>query len=286
MKIAGKISTARRIIRAARRPVVLVPTMGALHEGHAALIRRARRLAGKSGTVVVSLFVNPIQFGPNEDFNRYPRRARPDRAICRRERVDLLFAPEAGTMYLADRSVTLSENTLSLGLCGAARPGHFDGVCTVVAKLFHIIEPDAAVFGEKDFQQLAVIRRMVRDLDFPVRIVAEPTVREAGGLAMSSRNAYLSDGERAAAPGIYRALLWAGDQVSKASAQIRAGVCRRIEQIPGARIDFVRVVDAETLSETAPPNRPRQVVVAVFMGKTRLIDNIRVGAVATGRARR
>ena len=174
---------------------VLVPTMGALHRGHVELIRVAREHVGKDGEVAVSIFVNPLQFEPGADFDKYPRPERADEQVCRDVGVDLLF--RARDMYFDDRSVHVEETALSAGLCGALRPGHFRGVCTVVAKLFNLIEPDAAVFGQKDYQQLAIIRRMVRDLNVPVKLVGVPTVRESDGLALSSRNAYLSAEERA-----------------------------------------------------------------------------------------
>jgi pantoate--beta-alanine ligase len=254
--------------------VVLVPTMGALHEGHAALIRRARKLAGNRGKVVVSIFVNPIQFGPNEDYSKYPRSPSQDLKICEACGADLIFMPSAEQIYHEDRSVFVDESLLSRGLCGASRPGHFRGVCTVVAKLFLILRPDIAVFGEKDWQQLAIIRKMVRDLDFSTRIVAHPTIREPDGLAMSSRNKYLTPEERAVAPDIYAAL-------RKAAAEKRVGEIlnagrRMIEEIPGARIDYLELVDAETIQPAKDFRRPMRLAVAVFLGKARLIDNIEV----------
>jgi pantoate--beta-alanine ligase len=186
---------------------VLVPTMGALHEGHLELVKRARQSAGPDGIVVVSIFVNPIQFDRNSDLDTYPRPLEDDLAKCQAAGVDVVFTPEAAAMYFPDRSVTVTESLLSGGLCGAARPGHFDGVCTVVLKLFLLCGCHAAVFGEKDFQQLAVIRRMVRDLDVPVEILACPTVRESDGLAMSSRNVRLGSAQRQDALCIHRALM-------------------------------------------------------------------------------
>ncbi|MDQ3623785.1 MAG: pantoate--beta-alanine ligase, partial [Verrucomicrobiota bacterium] len=189
-----------RVCQQARRPLVLVPTMGALHRGHAALIRRARRRAGPAGTVVVSIFVNPAQFGPKEDFSRYPRDLSADRELCVGHGADLLFLPSADEMYPPGFSTWVLEEKVSASLCGASRPGHFRGVCTVVLKLFQITRPDAAIFGLKDFQQWVVIDRMVRDLNLPVTIVPVPTVREPDGLALSSRNQFLSAEERAQAP--------------------------------------------------------------------------------------
>jgi pantoate--beta-alanine ligase len=274
MRIANTPISAREYRARANRPVVLVPTMGALHEGHAALIRCARKLAGRKGSVAVSVFVNPIQFGPKEDFSKYPRSWARDLKICRACGADLVFRPSVEQMYRNDRSVFVEESSLSRYLCGASRPGHFRGVCTVVAKLFLILRPDIAIFGEKDWQQLAIIRRMVRDLDFPVRIVGHPTVREPDGLAMSSRNAYLTSEERAVAPGIYAALRMAAE-AKRAGDILKAGR-RMIEQIPGVKIDYLELVDAETIEPTRKFSGPTRLAVAVFLGKARLIDNIAV----------
>src|SRR6266705_4009559 len=194
MKIATTIGEAESLSRAKRR--ILVPTMGALHKAHGALIRVARAEAGKNGEVVVSIFVNPLQFEPGSDCERYPRPQKADEAFCRNAHVDLLFRPTPAEIYAEDHSVFVEETALSQTLEGKSRPGHFRGVCTVVAKLFNILSPDVAIFVEKDFQQLAIIRRMVRDLNFNIDIVAVPTVREPDGLACSSRNEYLSEEER------------------------------------------------------------------------------------------
>lgn len=248
--------------------------MGALHEGHAALIRRARRLAGPKGTVAVSIFVNPIQFGPKEDLAKYPRPWKKDLAVSRSCGADLIFAPPVEEVYAVDRSVVVDEHSLSAFLCGASRPGHFRGVCTVVAKLFLMLQPDIAVFGEKDWQQLAIIRRMVRDLNFPVRIVGHETIREGDGLAKSSRNAYLTPEERAVAPGIQAALQAATGKATPAA--IRTSARKAIEKIPGARVDYVELVDAESLQPVKNLRRPMRLATAVFLGKARLIDNIGV----------
>jgi len=248
--------------------------MGALHEGHASLIRRARNLAGKKGTVVVSVFVNPTQFGPKEDFSKYPRSWSSDLETCRACEADLVFRPSVDQMYRADHSVFIEESSLSGHLCGASRPGHFRGVCTVVAKLFLIVRPDMAIFGEKDWQQLIIIRRMVRDLDFSVRLIGHPIVREADGLAISSRNAYLTVEERAIAPGIYAALKMAIG--AKRVGDILKSGRRMIEEIPGTRIDYLELVDAETLERARSFHRPMRLAVAVFLGRPRLIDNIAV----------
>ena len=253
--------------------------MGALHEGHLSLIRRARALAGPNGTVVVSIFVNPTQFGPKEDLSRYPRPIEADIAKCRATGVDLLFLPAAEAFYAPDHSTWVDESLLSRNLCGAARPGHFRGVCTVVAKLFNLIAPDIAVFGKKDAQQLAIIRRMVRDLDFQIKIVGVETHRQADGLAMSSRNQYLSPEERAQAPMLRRALLEARAAASSGMgdpAKLRARVVKMIASAPLARIDYVEAVDAETLGKPTAQSRKLLIAVAVAFGKTRLIDNIEV----------
>jgi pantoate--beta-alanine ligase len=252
--------------------------MGALHEGHATLIRRARKLAGKRGSVVVSIFVNPKQFGPKEDFSRYPRPFASDRKLCEREGVDLLFHPSVDAMYGENASVTIAENALSRVLCGASRPGHFDGVCTVVMMLFNVINPEIAVFGEKDWQQLAVIRRMVRDLKVKVKIDGHRTIREDDGLALSSRNRLLSPKDRQMAPRIFQAL-----QVSAMAAEggsSPALVMRRLTgdlaAIPGAVIDYVEIMDEITLTpfkKIIAGNKPR-VFVAVRFGSVRLIDNM------------
>lgn len=274
MKVAKTIAAVRAFVRRAARPVVLVPTMGALHHGHAALIRRARKLAGSDGCVVVSIFVNPTQFGPSEDFSKYPRTLASDQALCREAGADLIFHPDVSAMYASDASVFIDESRLSDGLCGASRPGHFRGVCTVVAKLFLIVQPEIAVFGQKDWQQLAVIRRMVRDLDFPVKIVGHPTVRESDGLATSSRNRYLTPEERLAAPGIYKALRTAA--AAKTPAAVLRTATRALAAIPGARIDYVQLVDSETLEPVRNLKRSTTLATAVFLGRARLIDNIQI----------
>ena len=202
MKLVRTPAAMARLAAKWPAPVAFVPTMGALHEGHLALVDRARAAVGPRGIVVVSIFVNPTQFGPKEDFSLYPRPLRQDLAACRRRGVDVVFSPGAADMYAPDASVAVDEAALSGGLCGGSRPGHFRGVCTVVAMLFNLVRPTFAVFGRKDYQQLAVIRRMVRDLHFPVRIIGLDTVREADGLAMSSRNVHLKAEERAQAPAL------------------------------------------------------------------------------------
>jgi pantoate--beta-alanine ligase len=262
--------------RPPRKPCVLVPTMGALHKAHGELIRVARQAAGNDGEVAVSIFVNPLQFEPGSDYERYPRPEKADEEFCRGAGVDLLFRPPVDEIYLGDRSTFVEETTLSRMLEGKSRPGHFRGVCTVVTKLFNIVAPEAAVFGEKDFQQLAIIRRMVRDLNFNIEIIAVPTVREVDGLACSSRNQYLNADERKQAPVLRKALLAAANTGKKSAGGIIDLVKKTIGEATLARIDYVELVDAESLQpiEVARPNS--LVAVAVFFGKTRLIDNIRL----------
>jgi len=275
MQVVTTGSELRECLRQGARPDerrVLVPTMGALHCGHLELVHQARAAAGPLGTVVVSIFVNPIQFDRGADLAAYPRPLASDLELCRAAGVDVVFAPDADAMYCHDRSVTVSESLLSRGLCGAARPGHFDGVCTVVLKLFLLSGCQAAVFGEKDFQQLAVIRRMVRDLDVPVEILECPTVREPDGLALSSRNARLTAAQRADAPRIQRALSAAARLGS--IPEILAAARAEIEASPLARIDYLTLVDAVTLQTATSLLEPWVLAVAVFYGEVRLIDHV------------
>ena len=253
---------------------VLVPTMGALHKAHGELIRVARDEAGKDGEVVVSIFVNPLQFEPGSDYERYPRPEKEDEEFCRKLDVDLLFRPSAAEMYQQNQSVFVDEDSLSNLLEGKSRAGHFRGVCTVVAKLFNILQPGAAVFGEKDFQQLAIIRRMVRDLSYKIDIVAVPTVREDDGLASSSRNAYLNAEERKQAAVLRKALLAAKDSGKKSAKEIVDLARRIIGEARLARIDYVDLVDAESLQPIESVKTNSLLAVAVYFGKTRLIDNI------------
>src|ERR1700719_3338012 len=251
--------------------------MGALHKAHGELVRVARDQAGKHGEVVVSIFVNPLQFEPGSDYERYPRPEKEDEEFCRKLGVDLLFRPSAPEMYPDNRSVFVEENSLSSVLEGKSRPGHFRGVCTVVAKLFNILEPDTTVFGEKDFQQLAIIRRMVRDLNYKIDIVALPTVREEDGLACSSRNAYLNAGERKQAAVLRKALLAAEDSGKNSAKEVVDLTRKIISEAPLARVDYVDLVDAETLQPIESVKATSVLAVAVFFGKTRLIDNIMLG---------
>ncbi len=260
-------------LRARGKRIGFVPTMGYFHEGHLALMRKAREL---SDVVVVSIFVNPIQFGPQEDFARYPRDLERDRRLAQAQGVDILFVPSAEEMYPPGFQTYVEVTELSRPLCGARRPGHFRGVCTVVLKLFHIVKPHLAVFGEKDYQQLKVIQRMVRDLDLEVEIVPHPTVREPDGLAMSSRNVYLRPEEREAALSLYRALELARRRVAEGVRETRI-LRREIEEFirshPYTRIDYVEFRDPETLEERERIDRATLLALAVFVGKARLIDN-------------
>jgi len=274
MRIATTIAGGELVSPAKRR--VLVPTMGALHQAHGELIRVARQHAGTNGEVAVSIFVNPLQFEPGSDYERYPRPEKADEDFCRTAGVDLLFRPIAAEMYAADRSVYVEEMSLSKLLEGKSRPGHFTGVCTVVAKLFNILQPNAAIFGEKDFQQLAIIRRMVRDLSFDIEIVAVPTVREEDGLACSSRNRYLNPEERQQAPVLHQALAEARNSGKKSAREIEELVRKIIGRALLARIDYAEVVNADTLEPIKTVQAGSLLALAVFFGKTRLIDNIRL----------
>jgi pantoate--beta-alanine ligase len=276
MRVIHDIEALRALPRPNRR--VLVPTMGALHAGHLSLVDLARKQAGPEGEVAATIFVNPAQFAPHEDFDRYPRPYEADLALLEVRGCDLVFAPERAAMYAPDASVKIVETAIGAGLEGASRPQFFSGVCTVVAKLFNLLQPDAAVFGEKDYQQLAVIRRMVRDLNFPIEIIAAPTVRESDGLAMSSRNAYLNADERAQSVAISQAL----SQARVSMQQGMISVATLLDQIRGriaaeplARIDYVAGVHPDTLEPITEIGADGLLIaVAVFFGKTRLIDNV------------
>ena len=256
--------------------VALVPTMGALHDGHAALVRAAKR---DSGFVVVSVFVNPTQFGPNEDFAKYPRTLEADQKVCHDAGADVIFAPTAAEMYPREPVTFVEVTKLQDELCGPLRPGHFRGVCTVVLKLFNIVGPDVAHFGAKDFQQALVIRTMVDELNVPVRVKVEPTVREPDGLAMSSRNRYLPPELRAVAPRIYEALRAVQKRAAAGEvdvARLESALFADLEAIPGARVQYARVVDSQTLQPVSRLVRPAVAAVAVYLGTTRLIDNVMV----------
>ncbi|AKJ64403.1 pantoate--beta-alanine ligase [Kiritimatiella glycovorans] len=259
--------------RRAGRTVGLVPTMGALHEGHRSLIRLARQ---RADTVVVSIFVNPTQFGPDEDYEHYPRDFERDMAACAEEGTDLVFHPDPGTLYAPDHSTWVDETSVSAPLCGSGRPGHFRGVCTVVAKLFHICAPDLAVFGRKDAQQLRVIRRMVRDLNMPVEVIGAPIVREQDGLAMSSRNRYLDPSARRQARCLRRALDRAAEAVRQGQRDAEAlkilmtGV---IGEEPDAALEYAEIVDGETLESVDRIEGTVLAALAVRIAGTRLIDS-------------
>lgn len=276
MKIAEKVEEVREQVKAWRKEglsVGLVPTMGYLHEGHKSLIDKA---VEQNDRVVVSVFVNPIQFGPGEDLASYPRDLARDAKLCEDAGAELVFHPSDEEMYFDDFCTYVDMNDLTEGLCGKTRPTHFRGVCTVVSKLFHIVCPDRAYFGQKDAQQLAVIRRMVRDLNFDLEIVGCPIVREADGLAKSSRNTYLDEKERAAAVVLHKGLS-AGEKLlgsgEKEAAKIVQAVREVIEGEPLAKIDYVELVDWDTLKHVDTVQEQVLVAVAVYIGKTRLIDN-------------
>lgn len=265
--------------------VGLVPTMGCLHAGHLSLVRRARQLVGRRGKVVVSVYVNPTQFAPTEDFSRYPRDLARDAQLCRAAGVDVIFAPEDSHMYPcgkgADFSTFVIEESLSRRMEGKSRPTHFRGVTTVVAKLFNIVQPELAVFGAKDYQQAALIKRMVPDLNFPLRIVVAPIFREADGLAMSSRNQYLVGDLRAQARVLWHALQRAQAAVRKAArplpaTRLKSQLKRLIEHAPAARLDYVEFFDPDTLAPVPKVTTGTHMALAVFIGQTRLIDNARL----------
>ena len=260
--------------RGAGERIVLVPTMGALHRGHLALIAHARTLGER---VVASIFVNPTQFGPNEDFARYPRDAASDLARLAEAGADAAWMPAADTMYPPGYASRIEVGGLTEGLCGAFRPGHFSGVATVVTKLLNQVRPDSALFGEKDFQQLQVIRRAVADLDVGVAIHGMPTVREADGLALSSRNRYLDPAERAVAPGLHAVLATVAGQVRGGAATAPA-IAEGLSALEAAgfRVQYLALCDAQTLAPVTQVSAPARVLAAAFLGKTRLIDNVAV----------
>lgn len=276
MQIVGTVGEVREQVKAWRREglsVGLVPTMGYLHEGHKSLIDKA---VEENDRVVVSVFVNPIQFGPSEDLASYPRDLDRDAALCEKAGADLIFHPEDEEMYFEDFCTYVDMDDLTKGLCGKTRPTHFRGVCTVVSKLFHIVTPDRAYFGQKDAQQLAVIRRMVRDLNFDLEIVGCPIIREEDGLAKSSRNTYLSEQERQAAVILHKGLI-EGEKMLKAgekdAGKIVKAITDIIESEPLAKIDYVELVDWNTLKPVEQIDGEILVAVAVYIGTTRLIDN-------------
>ncbi len=286
MRIVTSLAAMQRLGKQYRRtgtPIGLVPTMGYLHAGHLSLVKVARRHVGAAGKVVVSIYVNPTQFGPHEDFSKYPRDLKRDLKLCRDAGVDVVFAPDDAEMYpgksAGDYSSFVVEEKISQGMEGAARPTHFRGVTTVVAKLFNLVLPDVAVFGQKDFQQAAVLQRMTRDLNFPVKLVIAPTLRAADGLAMSSRNKYLDAEQRAQAVILFHALQAVSAAVEKksvAATRLKADLKQFFTAAPLARLDYVEFFDPETLQPAATVKRGTHMALAVFFGKTRLIDNARL----------
>lgn len=266
-----------RAARAGGRRVGFVPTMGFLHDGHLRLVDHARAHAD---AVAMSIFVNPLQFGPNEDYARYPRDIPRDRAMAEERGVECLFVPEAGDIYRREAAVRVSPGSLAAHLCGPFRPRHFEGVLTIVAKLFHLVEPDVAVFGRKDAQQAAMVRRMVADLDFPVEIVVAPTVREADGLALSSRNPYLSTDERRSALALSRGLD-AGHEAFRRGARegtaIVNAVAAVVQRDPAVNVEYIEAVDPDGLAPVATASDTTLLAMAARIGKTRLIDNIILG---------
>ena len=277
MIIAKKVKQMRDFLgraKKAHKTIGFVPTMGALHEGHLSLIRQAHK---DNDYVVVSIFVNPIQFGPKEDFKKYPRDLRRDSRLCKKEKVDLIFYPDRKEMFASDFKTYISVEGLSSTLCGKARPGHFQGVTTVVNKLFNIVQPDVAYFGQKDAQQSVIIKKMAQDLNMPVKVKVLPIVREQDGLAMSSRNAYLNNQERKDSVVLYRALRLAKlliDGGLKDSSRIISRIRQVIEKKKSAHVDYIAIVDDRNLLPVTKISGVCLVALAVRFGKTRLIDNI------------
>ena len=280
MQVVTSVDAARRWAKGLKEkkvPIGFVPTMGYLHDGHISLVHRARREVGPRGRVAVSIYVNPTQFAPHEDLARYPRDLARDRRLCREAGVDLLFVPGDASMYPPGFSTYVVEENLSRRMEGVSRPTHFRGVTTVVAKLFNILLPDVAVFGAKDFQQASVIRKMTRDLNFPVKIVMAPTHREPDGIAMSSRNKYLTPAQRLQATVLSRCLRSARDRVkfkNISATSLRSEMANLISDEPECRLDYVEFFDPATLQPSKTVKRGTQMALAVFIGKTRLIDNL------------
>jgi len=276
--VSSVLEVRRRLdsIRREGKSIALVPTMGALHAGHARLISSARE---HSDCVVVSIFVNPLQFGPNEDYQRYPRPMEKDVELCNALGVEFIFAPEVGDMYAGPQLSFVEVPRLTQNLCGAFRPGHFRAVATVVLKLFNIIQPGSAFFGEKDYQQLCVIRRMVQDFNLALTIVPVPTFREPDGLALSSRNVYLNPDQRAIAPVLFRALNLAKELVDAGeqnSEKVKAESLRLLQAASGVRVEYFEIVDDE-VQPVATISGPVRIASAIWIGKTRLIDNVPAG---------
>ncbi|CAM2943594.1 pantoate--beta-alanine ligase [Hathewaya histolytica] len=277
MKILKSITEVRKQInewKSEGYSVGLVPTMGYLHDGHKSLIEKAH---SQNNKVIVSIFVNPIQFGPNEDYDKYPRDIEKDSKLCESAGADIIFNPEVSEMYPEEILTSVKLKNLANGLCGAKRPGHFDGVCTVVSKLFNIVNPTRAYFGEKDAQQLAVIKKMVKDLNFDIEVVSCPIVREVDGLAKSSRNTYLSQDERNSALVLNKSLLEAKKEIEKGETsanKIKDLILSIISSEPVAKVDYVEVVNFNTIKDTEKILNETLIAIAVYIGKTRLIDNI------------
>jgi pantoate--beta-alanine ligase len=285
MKVVTSVVAMQRMAQAWKRKgtqIGFVPTMGFLHDGHLSLIQRARRSVGKKGVVVVSIYVNPTQFAPTEDLARYPRDLPRDKALCKKAGTDVLFVPEDSDIYAGRKegnyTTYVVEEKLSKGMEGSSRPTHFRGVTTIVAKLFNIVLPDVAVFGAKDFQQAAVVQKMVRDLNFPLKIVVAPTVREADGLAMSSRNKYLEGPLRKEALALWQAIQAAKGTVKTSGQPVQAAWLKEqlrqfIQQQPNAKVDYIEFFDTNTLQPSTVVQKGTHMALAVSVGKTRLIDN-------------
>ncbi len=282
MKVIHSIDGIRKwVLRAQqnRQPIGLVPTMGALHAGHMSLLQHARKIVGQKGLVAASIFVNPTQFNQKSDLAKYPRQLARDLVMCRAAKADLVFAPSVKSIYPPNFSTWVEEIELSKFLCGASRPGHFRGVCTIVLKLFNLVQPQVAIFGQKDVQQVQVISRMTRDLNMPVKIIIAPTVSESDGLAMSSRNQRLSVTEREHAKVLYHTLQLINNQFksgTKKTVTLKKMGTMHLKKIPDLKIDYLEIVDSSTLRSVTHCSKGNLIVVAAYIGKVRLIDNLRL----------
>ncbi len=276
MNVCKDIECVRAFVKSQKqksKTVGFVPTMGYLHEGHLSLVRTAKSMCD---SVVISIFVNPKQFGPNEDYNKYPRDFERDFKLLEKENIDLVFTPDVDTIYPEGFSTTINIGRMADILEGVFRPGHFDGVCTVVSKLFNIVTPDKAFFGEKDYQQLKIIEKLVKDLNFPIEIIPVPTKREEDGLAMSSRNTYLNEQERKRASTIYKFLLKAKENFYKGIKDSKELIELSKDVLDVDSIDYIKIVDKDTLEEKTIPDKYDRILIAVRIGSTRLIDNIEI----------
>ena len=276
MNVCKDIECVRAFVKSQKqksKTVGFVPTMGYLHEGHLSLVRTAKSMCD---SVVISIFVNPKQFGPNEDYNKYPRDFERDFKLLEKENIDLVFTPDVDTIYPEGFSTTINIGRMADILEGVFRPGHFDGVCTVVSKLFNIVTPDKAFFGEKDYQQLKIIEKLVKDLNFPIEIIPVPTKREEDGLAMSSRNTYLNEQERKRASTIYKFLLKAKENFYKGIKDSKELIESSKDVLDVDSIDYIKIVDKDTLEEKTIPDKYDRILIAVRIGSTRLIDNIEI----------